>query len=208
MSEHGAVIWFTGVAASGKSTIAVEVEQKLRDMGLNVENLDADEVRQAISPNLGFTPEARDENTRRLAWMCKILSRNGVFVIVAAESPMRFMRDRAREWTEKFVEVWATAPLDVLKERDPKGLYARGERGEISDIAGWHLPYEEPLNAEVVCKTDEVDLDTCVDMVMKKLTELGYIANCGCGCECGRGEGYSEEEQAQVEERLKDLGYM
>ena len=175
MSDSGAVIWFTGVAASGKSTIATEVEQKLRDMGLRVENLDADEVRQAISPNLGFSPEARDENTRRLAWMCKILSRNGVFTLVAAESPMRFMRDRAREWSPKFVEVWATAPLEVLKERDPKGLYARGERGEISDIAGWHLPYEEPLNAEVVCRTHEASIDECVDRVMKKLAELGYV---------------------------------
>lgn len=187
MTEQGAVIWFTGVAASGKSTIALEVERRLREMGLRVENLDADEVRQAISPNLGFTPEARDENTRRLAWMCKILSRNGVNVLVAAESPMRFMRDRAREWNPRFVEVWVTAPFEVVKERDPKGLYARGERGEINDIAGWHLPYEEPLRPEVVCRTHETTVDECADAVMRKLVELGYIPTCGCGQQCGCG---------------------
>jgi adenylylsulfate kinase len=176
MTEHGVVIWFTGVAASGKSTIALVVDKSLRERGLKVENLDADEVRQNLSPNLGFTPQARDENTKRLAWMSKVLARNGVNVLVAAESPMRFMRDRAREWTEKFVEVWVTAPLEVCKERDPKGLYARGERGEISDIAGWHLPYEKPLNAEVVCRTDQMGIQECADLVLAKLAELGYLA--------------------------------
>mgnify|MGYP001027410735 FL=1 len=89
MVEPGAVVWFTGVPASGKSTVATAVEEKLRAMGCLVENLDADEVRQNLSPNLGFTPEARDENTKRLAWMGKILSRNGVTVLIAAVAPMR-----------------------------------------------------------------------------------------------------------------------
>lgn len=175
MSEPGTVIWFTGVAASGKSTIATEVERRLRAAGLKVENLDADEVRQNLSPNLGFTPEARDENTKRLAWMAKTLSRHGVYVLVAAESPMRFHRDRAREWCPRFMEVWVTCPLEVCKERDPKGLYARGERGEIADIAGWHLPYEEPLEPEVVCRTHEADVATCADAVMNRMRELGYL---------------------------------
>jgi adenylyl-sulfate kinase len=176
MTEHGAVIWFTGVAASGKSTIAHEVEQALLARGLEVENLDADEVRQNLSPNLGFTPEARDENTKRLAWMCKVLSRHGVFTLVAAESPMRFHRDRAREWCQRFVEVWVTCPLAVCKERDPKGLYARGDRGEVNDIAGWHMPYEEPLAAEVICRTDQMSVSECADAVMLKLGELGYLS--------------------------------
>lgn len=175
MTEPGAVIWFTGVAASGKSTIAALVEEQLLARDLEVENLDADEVRQRLSPNLGFTPEARDENTKRLAWMSKTLSKHGVFVIVAAESPMRFHRDRAREWCPRFLEVWVTAPLAVCKERDPKGLYARGDRGEVKDIAGWHLPYEEPEAPEVVCRTDQMSAEDCGQMVMVKLQELGYI---------------------------------
>jgi adenylylsulfate kinase len=175
MVTPGTVIWFTGVAASGKSTIGQKVEEHLQSLGLEVENLDADEVRQRLSPNLGFTPEARDENTKRLAWMAKTLSRHGVYVIVACESPLRLHRDRAREWADRFVEVWVTCPLDVCKERDPKGLYARGERGEVNDIAGWHLPYEEPLKAEVICRTDEEDVDGSAAKVIAKLTELGYL---------------------------------
>lgn len=204
MSKHGAVMWFTGVPASGKSTVAHEVEQRLVEMGLPVENLDADEVRQNLSPNLGFTAEARDENTKRLAWMAQLLSKHGVNVIVAAVAPMRYHRDRAREWCESFIEVWTACPLETCKERDPKGLYARADRGEISDIAGWHQPYEEPEQAEVVCNTDELDVTACAEMVVAKLKELEYIA---AGGEAGE-DSYTDDEQAQVEARLKDLGYM
>lgn len=175
MAEQGFVIWFTGLAASGKSTISSMVEERLREMGKPVENLDADEVRQNLSPNLGFSEAARDENTKRLAWMGKILGRNGVNVLIAAVAPMQAYRDRAREWCPKFVEVYVSCPLEVCKERDPKGLYARAERGEINDIAGWHQPYEAPVNPELVVKTDEVDIDAAVDMVFAKLKELGYL---------------------------------
>lgn len=205
MSKQGAVIWFTGVPASGKSTVAAAVQERLEAVGLPVENLDADEVRQNLSPNLGFTAEARDENTKRLAWMASMLSKYGINVLIAAVAPMRYHRDRAREMCPHFVEVLTTCPLDTCKERDPKGLYARAERGEINDIAGWHQPYEEPEAAEVVCKTDETDLDTCANSVVEKLLELGYI---GAGEGASEGEGYSADEQAQVEARLKDLGYM
>ena len=203
MSQRGTVIWFTGVPASGKSTIAGAVEERLRQTGLPVENLDADEVRQNLSPNLGYTAEARDENTKRLAWMAQLLSKHGVNVIVAAVAPMRSHRDRAREWCENFVEVWVTCPLEVCRERDPKGLYARADRGEVSDIAGWHQPYEEPQAAEVICETHKTDAETCTEMVVSKLHELGYLLPGG-----DRGEAYSEEQEAKVEGRLKDLGYL
>ena len=88
---------------------------------------------------------------------------------------MQAYRDRAREWCPRFVEVYVSCPLEVCKERDPKGLYARAERGEINDIAGWHQPYEAPVNPELVIKTDEVDIDAAVDMVFAKLEELGYL---------------------------------
>ena len=175
MAEQGFVIWFTGLAASGKSTISSMVEERLRGMGKLVENLDADEVRQNLSPNLGFSEEARDENTKRLAWMGKILGRNGVNALIAAVAPMQAYRDRARDWCPRFVEVYVSCPLEVCKERDPKGLYARAERGEINDIAGWHQPYEAPASPELVIETDKVGLDTAVDMVFAKLEELGYL---------------------------------
>ena len=177
MKGQGAVIWFTGVPASGKSTIAKIVENELRNRGLPVENLDADEVRANLSPNLGYTTEARDENTKRLAWMSEMLSKYGVNVIVAAVSPLRSHRDRARRWCSKFVEVFLDCPIEVCRVRDPKGLYARASRGEVSDIAGMHMPYEVPERPELHCHTDKTDAETCAQMAMDKLVELTYIGS-------------------------------
>jgi adenylylsulfate kinase len=175
MSEMGSVVWFTGLAASGKSTLASVVEMMLRERGLEVENLDADEVRRNLSPNLGFSAEARDENTKRLAWMGQVLSRHGVHVVIAAVAPLQAYRDRAREWCPHFVEVFVKAPLEVCQERDPKGLYARAARGEINDIAGMHMPYEEPVNPELVVDTTAVEIEEGAKMVIAKLEELGYL---------------------------------
>ena len=176
MTEPGMVIWFTGLAGSGKSTLASAVEQHLRDRGLPVENLDADEVRSVLSPNLGFTPEARDENTRRLAWMAQMLSRHGINVLVAAVSPLRTYRDRARGWCQKFVEVYTDCPTEVCQKRDPKGLYARAARGEVNDIAGLHQPYEAPPAPEVTCHTDREDIATSTERILAALRALGYLA--------------------------------
>ena len=175
MSNPGAVIWFTGLAGSGKSTIATVVEAMLAERGLEVSNLDADEVRQNLSPNLGFSLEARNENTKRLAWMGKMLSKHGVNVVIAAVATLRKFRDRAREMVPRFVEVYVYCPLEICQERDPKGLYARRARGEINDVDGIDIPYEEPLNAEVTIDTSTTDIETGAKMVIAKLEELGYI---------------------------------
>jgi adenylyl-sulfate kinase len=208
----GAVVWFTGVIASGKSTLAQGVEARLRAMGLDVENLDADVVRANLSPNLGFTPEARDENTKRLAWLASLLSKYGVYVMVAAESPMRYHRDRARSWCQRFVEVYVDCPLEVCQQRDPKGLYAKAARGEVHDIAGIHQPYEPPVNPEVIARTAEKSVEECVDEIMAKLDELGYLPREGevAGASQGgdSGEPYDEKEREQVEKRLRGLGYI
>lgn len=173
--EKGIVIWFTGVPASGKSTIANEIQRRLEAMGLPVENLDADEVRANLSPNLGYTEEARDGNTKRLAWFGSKLSTYGANVMIAAVAPKAAYRDRAREWCEKFVEVYVETPLEVCQQRDPKGLYARAARGEVNDIAGMHQPYEAPVNPEVHVKTTECNIEECADQVMAKIVELGYL---------------------------------
>lgn len=173
--EKGFVVWFTGIPAAGKSTLAAELQERLEARGLAVENLDAEEVRRMLSPNLGFTEQARDENTKRLAWFAHKLSSHGVNVLVAAVSPRRSHRDRAREWCEKFVEVFVECPVAVCQQRDPKGLYARAARGEVGDIAGLHQPYEAPLKAEVVVKTAENSVAECVAAVMARLRELGYL---------------------------------
>ncbi len=173
--KQGAVIWLTGTPASGKSTIAGLVGRRLHEMGLPVEDLDADEVRANLSPNLGFTEEARDENTKRLAWMAQKLSKYGVNVLVAAVSPLRRYRDRARDWCPNFVEVMVYAPLETCKQRDPKGLYARAERGEVNDIAGWHMPFEAPEKPEVYIDTTQMSAEEAAELVLQRTKELGYV---------------------------------
>jgi adenylyl-sulfate kinase len=201
--EKGTLIWFTGVPASGKSTIATAVEKELKRRGIKVENLDADEIRANLSPDLGYTPEARDINTKRLAFMGKIMARNGVCTLVAAVSSLRAFRDRARDWVDNFVEVWVRCPLEECRSRDPKGLYARADRGEVNDIAGLHQPYEEPLNPELVLETKESTAEECAAKVIAKLEELGYIP-----VEEGSGSAYSEDDEAMIMDRLKGLGYV
>ncbi len=175
--DKGVVIWFTGVPASGKSTLAEGVQARLKALDLPVENLDTDEVRANLSPNLGYTEEGRDENTKRLAWFAMKMAGLGANVMIAAVAPLQKYRDRAREWNEKFVEVYVEAPLEVCQGRDPKGLYARAARGEVNDIAGMHQPYEAPANGELTIKTGECTVEEGVDVVMAKLTELGYLNN-------------------------------
>jgi len=191
--EKGTLIWLTGIPASGKSTIASEVEKELRRRGIKVENLDADEIRANLSPELGYTAEARDINTKRLAFMGKIMARNGVCTLVAAVSSLRKFRDRARDWVDQFVEVWVNCPVDECQKRDPKGLYAKAERGEISDIAGLHQPYEEPVNPEVVLDTKDSTVEECSEKVIKKLEELKYIP-----VDEGTSKAYSEEDEEKI----------
>jgi adenylyl-sulfate kinase len=202
--EKGVLIWFTGVAASGKTTVGRALEKVMRDRGLKVENLDADEIRANLSPDLGYTPRDRDINTKRLAYMGKILARNGVSAIVAAVSPLREYRDRARGMVDQFVEVYVKCPIDVCRQRDPKGLYKRADRGEINDIAGLHQPYEEPDKPEVVLDTDKEDVDACVNKLLLTMETLGYIPK----SDRKGGKIYSDAEEEKVKERLRGLGYI
>ena len=204
--EKGCLIWITGISASGKSTIGREIEKELRARGERVENLDADEFRQNISPDLGYGPEARDLNTKRLAWIGKLLVRNGVHCIVAAVSPNRSYRDRARAWVDHFAEVWVTAPLEVCRQRDPKGLFAKAAQGKVNDIAGMHYPFEEPENAEAVVETDKLTVEESVAKVLGRLEDLGYIPKAERGA--SETDVYTRHDEEQIKSRLKALGYL
>ncbi len=173
--ERGCVIWFTGLSGSGKSTIAQIVEEKLLDAGVPVEMLDGDVVRQNLSKGLGFSKEDRDTNIRRIGFVAHLLQRNGVFVITAAISPYREIRDEARAMIRDFVEVYAECPLDVCEQRDVKGLYAKARAGEIKGFTGIDDPYEPPPGAEVVCATDKQTPEESAQQVIDKLIELKYI---------------------------------
>ena len=173
--DRGAVIWFTGLSGSGKTTIAQIVEDKLLDAGIPVETLDGDVVRENLSKGLGFSKEDRDTNIRRIAFVAHLLQRNGVFVITAAISPYEAVRQEARAMIKDFVEVFADAPLEVCEERDVKGLYAKARAGEIKGFTGIDDPYEAPKNAEVVCATDKLSAEESAQLVIDKLIEQKYI---------------------------------
>jgi adenylylsulfate kinase len=173
--ERGCVIWFTGLSGSGKTTIAQIVEHKLLDGGVPIEILDCDVVRENLSKGLGFSKEDRDINIRRIAFVAHLLQRNGAFVITAAISPYRAIRNEARAMIKDFVEVYAEAPLEVCEERDVKGLYAKARAGEIKGFTGIDDPYEPPSSPEVVCNTAEETPEESAQKVLERLVELKYL---------------------------------
>ena len=175
MLHEGFTLWFTGLSAAGKTTVSRLVDKELRERGLRVELLDGDVVRTNLSKGLGFSKEDRDENVRRIGFVCQLLSRNGVVAIAAAISPYRAIRDEVRAKTERFVEVYVECPLDTLVERDVKGLYKKALAGEIKNFTGVSDPYEPPLNPEVVVKTSEETPTESAARIMAKLEALGYV---------------------------------
>lgn len=172
----GFTLWFTGLSGAGKSTISQIVEKELRRRGLKVEVLDGDVVRTHLSKGLGFSKEDRDTNIRRIGWVCEVLSRNGVCAIAAAISPYRDIRDEIREKIDHFVEVYVEAPIEVLAERDVKGLYRKALAGELENFTGVSDPYEPPLNPEVTCHSDGRETpEQSAAKVLAKLEELELI---------------------------------
>ena len=174
--SKGVTIWFTGLSGSGKSTIARILEKKLRAAGHKVEILDGDVVRTNLSKGLGFSKEDRDTNIKRIGFVCQLLTRNDVIAISAAISPYREVRDFNRSMIGNFVEVYAKCDIKECAKRDVKGLYEKAFKGEIKGFTGVDDPYEEPLNAEVVCETDKETAEQSAEKVLSKLEELGYIS--------------------------------
>jgi adenylyl-sulfate kinase len=174
-SHKGFARWFTGLSGAGKSTLSQLLEARLRASGAKVELLDGDVVRTRLSKGLGFSKEDRDENIRRIGFVCELLARNGVIAIAAAISPYRTVRDEVRSRIPNFVEVHVHCPLEVLIERDVKGLYRKALAGEIAQFTGISDPYEAPLQAEVTvdssCETPEESLDK----IWATLEHLGLV---------------------------------
>ncbi len=172
----GATVWFTGLPSSGKSTIAHRVEKILREKGRKVEVFDGDVIRKNLCSDLGFSKEDRDTNIKRIAFVCKLMTRNDVVAIAAAISPYRETRDYARnEIGKDFLEVYVRAPLSVCKERDVKGMYKKALNGEIKGFTGVDDPYEEPLNPELILHTDKESIEDSVQRVMNELENRGYL---------------------------------
>jgi adenylyl-sulfate kinase len=175
MSDEGFTLWFTGLSGAGKSTISQILLDRLRQRGRRVELLDGDVVRTHLSKGLGFSREDRDTNIRRIGWVCEVLSRNGVIAIAAAISPYRAVRDEVRGRIRRFVEVHVDCPLEVVTERDVKGLYRRAMNGEIPQFTGISDPYEPPLNPEVRVDSSKETPEESAGTIWAKLEELGLI---------------------------------
>ena len=178
MHKHeGFTIWFTGLSGAGKSTISEEFVKKLKARGEDkIEVLDGDVVRTHLSKGLGFSKEDRDTNILRIGFVCEMLSRNGAIAIGAAISPYREIRDRVRSQIKNFVEVFVSAPLETLVERDVKGLYKKAIAGEIKNFTGVSDPYEPPLAPEVVLETDKETVEISVNKLLRAIEFLGLIS--------------------------------
>jgi adenylylsulfate kinase len=177
LQQKGVVLWFTGLSASGKSTLALAVEEKLFERGHLCFVLDGDNIRHGLNKNLGFSPEDREENIRRIGEVGKLFADSGVIAMTAFISPYRGDRDKARELLEdgRFIEIFVEVPLDVAEQRDPKGLYKKARAGEIKDFTGISAPYEEPLSPEIVVNTGELDLGQSVDRVIRFLEDRDIV---------------------------------
>jgi adenylylsulfate kinase len=173
-------VWFTGLSASGKSTIAFTVEHALVERGRLSYVLDGDNIRHGLNKNLGFSPEDREENIRRIGEVSKLFADAGVLTMTSFISPYRADRDQARKIHEDaglaFVEVFVKAAVDTCAQRDPRGLYAKARAGEIKEFTGVSAPYEEPLKPEIVLDTEELTVEQSAQQVLDYLAERGLLA--------------------------------
>ncbi len=168
-------LWFTGMSGSGKTTLSQLIAARVRESGKKVEVLDGDAVRTHLSKGLGFTKIDREENIRRIGYVCELLTRNGVIAIAAAISPYRAGRDEVRSRIPKFVEVYMQCPMEVLIQRDVKGLYKKALAGEIANFTGISDPYEPPLAPEVFIDSSRESLEESVAKILARIEALGFL---------------------------------
>jgi adenylylsulfate kinase len=175
--HRGVTLWLTGLSASGKSTLAVAVEAALHARGSHTYILDGDNIRHGLNRNLGFSPQDRSENIRRISEVSKLFTDSGTINLTAFISPYRSDRQAARELCGKdnFIEVFVECPLEVCEQRDPKGAYAKARQGIIKDFTGISAPYEEPLTPEIHLRTDLQSLDDCVRSILSYLEHSEFI---------------------------------
>ncbi|HZD11710.1 MAG TPA: adenylyl-sulfate kinase [Candidatus Binatia bacterium] len=174
--QPGFVLWMTGLSGAGKTTIALILVEELKRRGLKVERLDGDVVRQSLTRDLGFSKEDRDKNIERVSFVAKLLSRNGVACICSFISPYQAVRDQVRSETTNFIEVFVDAPLEVVMERDVKGLYEKAVAGEIPNFTGISDPFEPPVNPEIHVPTHRQTPRESAEMILGYLEERGLLA--------------------------------
>ncbi|WP_417451249.1 sulfate adenylyltransferase subunit CysN [Kordiimonas sp.] len=181
--QRPAILWFTGLSGSGKSTIANIIEKRLFARGRHTYVLDGDNVRHGLNHDLGFTDADRVENIRRVGEVSKLMIDAGLMVMTSFISPFRAERDMVRGLVEggEFVEVFVDTPIEVCATRDPKGLYKKAKAGEIKNFTGYDSPYEAPENPDIHVKTDEMSAEDCADKIIEYLEKNGYLSANGNG---------------------------
>ncbi|MCU1289453.1 MAG: adenylylsulfate kinase [Acidobacteria bacterium] len=179
--QNGFTLWLTGLSGAGKTTLALALVTELEARGRKVEVLDGDEIRTNLSQGLGFSKADRDTNIRRIGYVSRLLSRNGVGVLTAAISPYREVREEVRKAVEAdgadFIEVFVKCPIEVLAERDVKGLYKKALAGEIKEFTGVSDPYEQPLNADVTVETDRESISESAFKIIAELEKRGLVSS-------------------------------
>ncbi|RLF24658.1 MAG: adenylyl-sulfate kinase [Thermoprotei archaeon] len=172
------VIWFTGIPASGKSTIAKAVEDRLKRMGLKVERLESDSLRKILTPRPQYTEEERDWFYGVIAWLAYLLYRNDVNVLIDATAHKAMYREKARQLIGKdFIEVYVKCPIEIAMKRDTKGLYKKALEGIIKTLPGLQVPYEEPVSPDIVLDTSVESVEDCAEKVLTLLRRRGYLPN-------------------------------
>ena len=190
--SKGVTVWFTGLSGSGKTTVATRVHELLHDRHTHTERLDGDVVRRSLTRDLGFSKEDRDKNIERVTFVAKLLTRNGVVVLSAFISPYKRMRDNARAEIGDFLEVYVRTPMEVLLERDVKGMYRKAMAGEIQGFTGVNDPYEEPENPELILDTANESIEESALRVIDLLEERGYVPKGTSGAESANVDRESE----------------
>jgi len=177
LKQRGTVLWLTGLSGSGKSTVAVAAEKRLTAAGRLCYRLDGDNVRHGLNGDLGFSPEDREENIRRVAHAASLMRDAGLIVLVSFITPYTALREMAREiiGPQYFHEVYVKADLNTCRERDPKGLYEKAEKGEIKEFTGVSAPFEEPKNPALVLDTARYSIDESSEQLIQYLSKHGII---------------------------------
>ena len=203
MTQNGFTLWFTGLSGSGKSTNSYRIYIELKRRGLKAELLDGDIIRTNFSQGLGFSKMDRDINIRRIGFVSYLLNKNDIISIVAAISPYEKTRALNRKLISSYLEVFCDCPLDVLEQRDPKGLYRKAMAGEIANFTGISDPYEAPADPDILLDTSAASEDDCFRRVIAFLEDQRYIP---CEDECELRD-YSPEEELQARQHLVALGF-
>jgi adenylyl-sulfate kinase len=201
-------LWFMGRPAAGKSTLAKQIEGFLRDKDVLVENLDGDEIRQNLHPNLGFTREDRMTNNRRTAFIAKLLNRNDISVVTGMITPFRESQRQAREIVQEegdFILIYVKCSVGAAAERDPKNLYEKAQNGKIEKFTGINHPFQEPHNPDIVVDTEKQTVEECVETIKSHIHERGLLDD------VAEGEyefDLKQSEEDEIKDRLSEMGHI